>query len=77
MLSAGDGDVFLAKLDSNGGHLWSKRAGDPMAQIGWSLARDNASNVVMTGQFLGTMDFGGGQLVSEGGFDIFVAKFSP
>jgi hypothetical protein len=77
MLSAGNGDMFLAKLDTHGGHLWSKRFGDPTTQVGWSLARDYVGNTLATGDFQGAIDFGANPLVSEGGFDIFVAKLSP
>ena len=77
MLSAGNGDIFLTKLDPNGGHLWSKRFGDSTAQFGWSLATDYGGNTLAMGEFQGTIDFGANPLVSEGGFDIFVAKLSP
>lgn len=77
MLSAGNGDIFLTKLDPNGGHLWSKRFGDSTAQLGWRLARDYVGSTLVIGEFQGTVDFGVNPLVSEGGFDIFVAKLSP
>jgi hypothetical protein len=37
---------------------------------------DGSGNVLVTGPFNGTVNFGGGGLTSAGGSDIFVAKFS-
>jgi hypothetical protein len=70
----GPGDMFVAKLDTNGKHVWSKLFGDKSAESANSVATDHAGNVVVTGYFSGTVDFGGGQLVSAGGADIFAAK---
>ncbi|HRI65948.1 MAG TPA: hypothetical protein PK156_16990, partial [Polyangium sp.] len=75
LTTAGLLDVFLAKFDTDGNHLWSKRFGDSTTQNAGSVAIDNAGNVVIVGSFQGSMDFGGGSLVSAGITDIFVAKF--
>ena len=73
---AGGLDVFVAKLDANGNHLWSKRFGDGNAQIGYAVAVDPSDNVIITGGMVGAANFGGSTLVSAGLNDIFVAKFS-
>jgi hypothetical protein len=41
------------------------------------VAVDSANNVLVAGYFSGTADFGTGPLVSEGGSDVFVAKYGP
>lgn len=74
LTSAGGSDIFLAKLDKSGGHLWSKRFGDAGQQDGSSVAVDSVGNVFLTGEFFSTVDFGGGPLTSAGGYDVFVAK---
>ena len=75
-VSAGADDIFLAKYDANGGHLWSKRFGDTQLDYGWALAVDAANNIVLTGYFRGTVDFGGGGLTAASSFrDIFIAKY--
>lgn len=76
LTSAGSTDVFIAKFDADGNHLWSKRFGDENDQIGEGVAVDGSGNVVITGWFTGTVDFGGGPLVStDYDIDVFVAKF--
>jgi len=75
LTSAGSTDIFLAKFDSAGNHLWSKRFGDVDTQYPTSAAIDGSGNVILTGELSGTVDFGGGTLTSAGSSDIFVAKF--
>jgi uncharacterized protein (AIM24 family) len=75
LTSAGRRDIFLAKFDASGNHLWSQRFGDAEDQVVWSVAFDPSGNVAITGWFEGTVDFGGGPLTNTGGLDIFLAKF--
>jgi hypothetical protein len=73
---AGNGDIFVAKFGSDGAHLWSERFGDGGHQYADAVAVDASGNVIVTGSFYGTVDFGGGALTSAGGEDIFIAKFA-
>jgi hypothetical protein len=75
LTSAGAADVFVVKFDSDGNHLWSDGFGDASYQTGQSVAVDGSENVIFTGFFSGTVNFGGGPLTSAGLDDIFVAKF--
>ena len=75
--SAGSRDVFAAKLDHDGNHVWSKRFGDEASQTLGSVAVDGEGRVVLAGAFAGTIDLGGGPLASAGGLDIFVAELGP
>lgn len=75
LTSAGSTDVFLARYDSGGSHVWSKRFGDASAQDGTELSCDAAGNPVLAGSFSGKVDFGGGSLTSAGLGDAFLAKF--
>ena len=77
LVSAGSLDIFIAKLDANGGHAWSYRFGDAAAQLGLGVAVDAGGNAAITGRFKGAADFGLGPLVSAGGDDVFVAKLAP
>lgn len=77
LLSGGFDDAFLVKLDGAGAHVWSKRFGNNTAQQATGVAVDPSGNVFVVGHFAGSIDLGGGVLVSAGNLDVFVAKFSP
>lgn len=73
--SAGGTDVFIAKYSPNGAHAWSRRGGGTNTDNPTSIAVDSAGNVVVVGAFFGTADFGGGNHISAGNNDVFVAKY--
>jgi hypothetical protein len=77
LTSAGLYDIFVAKFDAAGVHIWSQRFGSGFHEVGRSAAVDGFGNVVVTGDIEGSVDFGGGLLTSAGGDDVFVAKFDP
>lgn len=68
-------NVFVARLDTSGKHVWSRSYGDSTAQHARGIAVDAKGRAVLTGLFSGKLDFGGGALTSVGpSDDIFVAK---
>ena len=70
-------DLFLAEFDALGNHIWSKRFGTFGAGVSpGGLAINPAGNVVFTGDFDGSINFGGSTLNSAGSGDIFLAMFS-
>lgn len=76
-LSAKGGiDIFLAKYASSGNLLWVKKAGGYGTDVAWSLAIDNAGRIFVTGEFKGTVNFGGATLKSNGGSDIFLLRYN-
>jgi hypothetical protein len=77
LMSAGALDAFLAKLDSQGKHVWSARFGGTDNQLARALAVDKAGNVIVAGMFKDAIDLGGGPLANKGDFDIFIGKLSP
>lgn len=77
LTSAGSSDVYIARLNPSGGHVWSKRYGNASTQAANGITVDEEGNLLVTGSFQGTIDFGGSVLSSEGSDDIFVAKLSP
>ena len=80
LVSAGGTDIFLAKFDNTGAHVWSKRFGSASDQQGGAAVKADAlGNVIIEGNLLGSADFGGGSLSSTGTTltDLFVAKFGP
>lgn len=72
--SVGLQDIFVAKYNSAGALQWVRRAGGTGADLGSGIAADNAGNVVVTGEFKNTADFGAINLTA-GGSDAFVAKY--
>ncbi|WP_437972239.1 hypothetical protein WMF04_24370 [Sorangium sp. So ce260] len=74
LVSAGDYDVFVAKLDAEGEHVWSRRFGDAAAQRALSVAVDGAGNVVVGGEMAGMVDLGGGPRNAGAEGSVFVAK---
>jgi hypothetical protein len=74
LTSLGQGDIFVAKLDSQGNFLWARRAGGIGFDWGNSIAVDSTGNSYITGMFSGTADFAATNLVSDGVCDLFVAK---
>lgn len=74
--SAGGTDIFVTKFDASGVHQWSLQFGSTSSDEGHGIAVDSANNVLVTGFFSGTVDFGGGALLtSAGNRDVFVAKY--
>ncbi|MGH9649787.1 MAG: SBBP repeat-containing protein, partial [Terriglobales bacterium] len=73
----GSYDIFVAKFaGADGSHLWSKRFGNTGVDVGRGVAVDTGGNVLATGNFQVSVDFGGGTLTALGSNDIFVAKLS-
>jgi hypothetical protein len=74
---AGDEDAFVLKVGPDGEFMWSKRFTGVDDQKGSGVAVDAQGNVLLTGAMQGTVDFGGGELSSQGGKDLFVVKLDP
>lgn len=85
LITVGDVDAYVSKLDANGNFLWAKQIAGatggfyPSAyQIGSSIAIDLVGNLYITGSFGGTADFNPGvgifNMTSAGNFDAFVCK---
>jgi hypothetical protein len=74
--SAGGTDVFLATYNSNGGQVWTRVAGGAGDDVATAVDTDADGNPVFTGNFLNTVDFGGGPLVGSSAPSIFLAKYT-
>lgn len=77
LVADGAADVVVAKLASNGTHLWAKRFGAAGQQIGHAIAADSDGNVVLSGEFADSIFFGGDTLNAGTTVNGFVAKLSP
>ena len=71
-------DIFVAKFSPSGMHTWSKSFGCIDYDFGKGVAVDGGGNVLMTGNFKETIDFGGGPLSAPiGSSDGYLLKFAP
>lgn len=68
------GDIFVAKLDTEGNWLWAKSAGGTNDDYGYSIDLDAYGNIYVAGMFKGLALFGTIPLISNGNADIFAAK---
>jgi hypothetical protein len=76
LTSAGGYDGFLAKYNTNGGHVWSRRVGGASVDTVTGLGVDSTGNPTLVGYFQGPSNFGGANLTSAGSSDIFVARYT-
>tara|TARA_B000000565_G_scaffold225183_1_gene180987 strand:+ start:2806 stop:6009 length:3204 start_codon:yes stop_codon:yes gene_type:complete len=74
--SAGDFDIFVAKMNSTGHWLWAIQAGGNHDDRGLDLAIDTSGNVFVTGKFQSTVQFGSDSLTAgpTANDDFFIAK---
>src|SRR5207249_1396964 len=72
--AAATNSLFVAKYSSAGTWMWFNQVGNAFAN---AVAVDGSGNVLVTGYYSGTVNFGGASLSSiNGGTDVFVAKYS-
>jgi LPXTG-motif cell wall-anchored protein len=57
LASAGGRDIYVAKYDVMGRLVWAKSVGTTGNQIGVSITTDASGNVIVSGRFIGTVDF--------------------
>ena len=80
LASAGFSDAFVVRLDESLAHLSSKRFGSTGADAATAVVVGevavNSSDLFVAGQFSGSVDFGGGPLVSAGSTDAFVTRMN-
>lgn len=75
--SAGDTDIFFARIDAKGKTTETRRFGDALAQSVLAMGVDAAGDVVLAGTLAGAIDFGAGgigPLISPTVTSCYVAK---
>ena len=65
-LSSPGGELFVAKLDPDGGHLWSKKIPCSVYSEVTSIAFTREGGVVLVGSFIGALELDDSQLSSPG-----------
>jgi len=80
LISTGQPDAFILKLDGSGNFIWAKSIGETTTVSGRSITTDAVGNVYVTGHFQYTADFDPGSasfyMTSIGGSDVFILKLS-
>jgi len=74
--SGGGNDAFVAMWNGDGQLRWVRRYGGAGHDFGQAVALAEDGDVVVTGGFTGSVDFGGGPLASAGSYDVFVLRLS-
>ena len=69
-------DIFVAKLNSSGVVQWVYTAGGTGADRGRKIALDSSGNIYVAGYYENTVDFGGGNITSNGSWDAFLLKLN-
>ncbi|MBL4594142.1 MAG: gliding motility-associated C-terminal domain-containing protein, partial [Flavobacteriales bacterium] len=77
LVSRGDWDIFVTKLDSGGNFMWSRRAGSDKGDRGNGIAIAPDGDIYIDGEFRGDADFGTDTIGHKKRKDIFVAKLKP
>jgi uncharacterized delta-60 repeat protein len=80
--SAGYQDIFIAKYNPDGTLVWVKRAGGSSHDQGYGITTLLDNSIVITGYFSDSAIFGPLEsnetiLTSDGGEDIFIARYNP
>jgi hypothetical protein len=77
LTAAGNRDIFILKLNSNGDYAWAHKFGSSLPDEGLATCFDPNGNVFVTGYFQETVDFNPGNATnnfSATSYDIFILK---
>ncbi|MBL7933643.1 MAG: SBBP repeat-containing protein [Bacteroidia bacterium] len=74
MMSNGNADVFLCRMNSSGKVTWDYSMGSPLADIGSGIICDQSNAIYCTGNFQSSMKAEAQSVSSSGSSDIFVIK---
>lgn len=76
LTSNGDKDAIIIKYTSAGLISWMRQFGGTSADNPSGVSIDSAGNVIVAGNFLTTINFGGTTHTNTGGADLFIAKYT-
>ncbi len=78
LTSAGSSDIFVIEMAAaDGATTWAKSFGGNVGDVANGAAIDSSGNVALTGQFAGTVNFGGGAMSTPGDFaNVFLLKLA-
>ncbi len=76
LVSGGNEDMFLIKLNSAGDVVWAKRGGGLFTDMGNGLAVDAEGGVYVAGQYTRSASFDGVVLTNAFGITLFIARYT-
>ncbi len=79
LTSAGQDDIFITKLSTDGNLLWAKQISGFSLEICEAITTDIDGNVYLTGHFMGTVDFDPSELeynIIASNRDVFILKLA-
>jgi hypothetical protein len=76
LTSNGSQDLYVAKYNSNGTHIWSESFGSPQSDAAVGIAISTSNEALIVGSLGGSINLGGGNLNHAGSNDFYVAKYS-
>ncbi len=76
LVSRGGRDIFVAKINKDGGWYWAVSAGGVSTDFGKDIACDNAGNIFVTGYYYSTCYFGNLSVNASANSEVFIAKLS-
>jgi len=76
LVSNGNRDIAVIKLNSSGSVLWTRSFGSNTDDRSYASVLDASGNVYVTGYFKGAMSVDTEDLTCNGGYDIFITKLS-
>lgn len=74
LTSVGSTDIYVARFDAAGNHVWSKRYGTSAADDVTDVVTTTSGDTIFVGDYDTTINFGGSNLVAAGGTDGFVVQ---
>lgn len=75
--SVSENDIFVAWVNPDGKVARVRRFGESGGHIPTGIAIDSGGGVLLSGVMIGSIDFGGGKIDSQGGADAFLASMGP
>lgn len=78
LVSQGEKDLFVHKLDTDGNFQWAQAFGGPQDDHAYSIAADDSNDIYLAGSYRDTLDFGAeaqlDRLASAGRADVLALK---
>lgn len=69
-------DIWVQRLNANGGTTWTRAFGGTATDIGESIDVAADGSILVSGSYRATVNFGGGNMVSAGGSDGFLLSLN-